>query len=248
MSKESEFIFGLRPIIEAIRAGKSVDRLLVKKGLQGSLYYELITEVRKIGIPYQFVPAEKLNRLTRKSHQGVIAWLSEVEFQDFANILPSVYEKGEEPLLLILDGISDVRNFGAIARTAECHGVHALIIPEKGSARINADAIKTSTGALHLIPVCRVSSIAESIDYLKNSGLKIIAATEKTDRSLSNAELSGPAAMVMGAEDTGISKDILRLADEPVSIPLKGSIKSLNVSVAAGILLYEINRQRDQSK
>lgn len=181
---DPDFIFGLRPVIEAIRAGKQIDRLLVRKGLRGDLYHELLKEVRDAGIHYHAVPAERLDHVTRKNHQGVIAWLSSIEFQNIENILPSVFEAGDEPLILILDGITDVRNFGAIARSAECLGVHAIIIPEKRSARINADAIKTSSGALNNIPVVRADSIMKAISYLKQSGLKIISASEKSETPL----------------------------------------------------------------
>ncbi len=241
---DNELIFGIRPVIEAIRAGKTIDRLMVKQGLRGSLYHELIGLVRETGIPYAVVPAERLDQVTRKNHQGVIAWISAIEFTDIENFLPQVYEKGEEPFLVMLNGISDVRNFGAIARTAECFGVHAIVIPEKGSARINADAIKTSAGALHRIPVCRVKSPVRTIEFLRNSGLNIFAASEKSFGQAESENLGGPAILILGAEDRGVSPELLALADKTVSIPMAGSIESLNVSVAAGILLYEISRQR----
>ena len=246
--KDPDFVFGLRPVIEAIKAGKQIDRLLVKKGLKGDLYYELISEVRSAGISYQAVPAERLDRITRKNHQGVIAWLSAIEFQSIENILPSIYEMGKDPLILILDGVSDVRNFGAIARSAECMGVDAIIIPEKRSARINADAIKTSAGALNNIAIVRASSIMKALEFLKQSGLKIIAASEKSDTSLDKEKLSGPLALIMGSEDKGIGRELLSEADLHITIPASGKTASLNVSVAAGIVLYEINRQRGRSR
>jgi len=244
MQKETDFIFGLRPVIEAIRAGKQIDRLLIRQGLQGSLYHELMTEVREKNIIYQIVPEERLELVTRKNHQGVLAWLALVEFQNIANMLPSVFEKGVDPLILLLDGISDVRNFGAIIRSADCFGVHAAIIPEKGAARITADAIKTSAGALNSFPVCREKSIVKTVEYLKESGLKIICADEKTGVPASKADLSGPVALIMGSEDRGISREVMALSDVTVRIPMTGVIASLNVSVAAGILLYEIVNQR----
>jgi 23S rRNA (guanosine2251-2'-O)-methyltransferase len=244
MQKETDFIFGLRPVIEAIKAGRQIDRLLVKDGLQGALYHELMVAVREIGISYQVVPEERLNLQTRKNHQGVIAWLSLIEFQHIGNILPVIYEKGEDPFLILLDGVSDVRNFGAIVRTADCLGAHAVIIPEKGSARITADAIKTSAGALHTFPVCREKSLLKTAGYLKESGLKIICADEKNGVKLSDVNLTGPVVVVMGSEDKGISRELLSVANEKVSIPMTGNIASLNVSVASGILLYEITRQR----
>lgn len=245
---DPDFIFGLRPVIEAIKAGKQIDRLLVKKGLKSDLYYELIREVRDAGIHYHAVPPERLDSVTRKNHQGVIAWLSAIEYQDIENILPGIFEAGNDPLVLILDGVTDVRNFGAIARSAECMGVDAIIIPEKRSARINADAIKTSSGALNNIPVVRASSIMKTISYLKQSGLKIIAASEKSETALFSEDLKGPLALIMGSEDKGIGRELLAEADLHVTIATSGITSSLNVSVATGIMLYEINRQRAEGR
>jgi 23S rRNA (guanosine2251-2'-O)-methyltransferase len=244
MQKESDCIFGLRPVIEAIKAGKQIDRLLIKQGLQGQLYHELMAEVRNNGIAYQIVPVERIELVTRKNHQGVLAWLSVIEYQHIANLLPMIFEKGDDPLIIALDGVSDVRNFGAIARSAECLGAHAVLIPEKGSARITADAVKTSAGALHSFPVCREKSIVKSIEYLKESGLKIISATEKSGIEASKAQLTGPAVLILGSEEKGISRELLALTDQEIIIPMTGKIGSLNVSVAAGILIYEIIRQR----
>lgn len=244
MQKESDCIFGLRPVIEAIKAGKQIDRLLVRQGLQGDLYHELMIEVRNHNIVYQIVPLERIEIVTRKNHQGVLAWLSLIEYQQIANLLPMLWEKGEDPLIIALDGVSDVRNFGAIVRTAECLGAHAIVIPEKGSARITADAVKTSAGALHTFPVCREKSIVRTIEFLKESGLKVFCAAEKSAKSRGDSDLKGPAVLVMGSEDKGISRELISLADTIVSIPMKGKIESLNVSVAAGILIYEICRQR----
>jgi 23S rRNA (guanosine2251-2'-O)-methyltransferase len=244
MQKESDCIFGLRPVIEAIKAGKQIDRLLIRQGLQGALYHELMTEVRIHNIVYQIVPLERIELVTRKNHQGVLAWLSLIEYQNIANLLPMIYEKGEDPLIIALDGVSDVRNFGAITRSAEGLGAHAIIIPEKGSARITADAVKASAGALHLFPVCREKSVLRAIEFLRDSGLKIICALEKFGIAASEADLKGPVVLIMGSEDKGISRELIALADQKIRIPMKGSIGSLNVSVAAGILLYEITRQR----
>jgi 23S rRNA (guanosine2251-2'-O)-methyltransferase len=244
MVKESDCIFGLRPVIEAVKAGKQIDRLLIKQGLQGALYHELMIEVRKHNIPYQIVPLERIELVTRKNHQGVLAWLSLIEFQSVANFLPLIFEKGEDPLIVALDGVSDVRNFGAIVRSADCLGAHAVLIPERGSARITADAVKTSAGALHSFPVCREKSIVRSIEYLKDSGLKVITATEKSGSDLSKLDLKGPIVLIMGSEDKGISRELLTVSDHLVRIPMTGDIGSLNVSVAAGIILYEIARQR----
>lgn len=244
MQKETDCIFGLRPIIEAIRAGKQIDRLLIKQGLQGSLYQELMSEVKTNNINFQIVPVERIELVTRKNHQGVLAWLALIEYQHITNILPMIYEKGEDPLFIALDGVSDVRNFGAIIRSADCLGAHAAIIPEKGSARITADAIKTSAGALHTFPVCREKSIVRTIEYLKESGLRVICADEKRGEFAGNADLTGPSVLIMGAEDQGISRELIDLADVMIKIPMTGTISSLNVSVASGILLYEIARQR----
>jgi 23S rRNA (guanosine2251-2'-O)-methyltransferase len=244
MQRETDCIFGLRPVIEAIRAGKQIDRLLIRQGLQGALYHELMIEVKNHGISYQIVPLERIEIVTRKNHQGVLAWLALIEFQKISNILPSVFEKGEDPIIIALDGVSDVRNFGAIVRSAETLGAHAVIIPEKGSARITADAIKTSAGALHTFPVCREKSIVRTIEYLKESGLMVICADEKSGKNVNEAALDKPLVMIVGAEDKGISRELLALSDEMVRIPMSGNIGSLNVSVAAGILLYEIIRQR----
>lgn len=244
MIKESDCIFGLRPVIEAIKAGKQIDRLLVKQGLQGPLYHELMLEVRKHNVAYQIVPLERIELVTRKNHQGVLAWLSLIEFQSISNLLPMIFEKGEDPLIVALDGVSDVRNFGAIVRSADCLGAHAVLIPEKGSARITADAVKTSAGALHSFPVCREKSILRSIEYLKESGLKVAAASEKSGSDLSRLNLKGPLVLIVGSEDKGISRELISVSDHLVSIPMTGDLGSLNVSVAAGILLYEIARQR----
>jgi len=244
MVKESDCIFGLRPVIEAIIAGKQIDRLLVKQGLQGPLYHELMLEVRKHNIAYQIVPLERIELVTRKNHQGVLAWLSLIEYQSISNLLPMIFEKGEDPLIVALDGVSDVRNFGAIVRSADCLGAHAVLIPEKGSARITADAVKTSAGALHSFPVCREKSILRSIEYLKESGLKVAATTEKSGSDLSKLNLKGPLVLILGSEDKGISRELISVSDHQVIIPMTGDLGSLNVSVAAGILLYEIARQR----
>ena len=244
--KESDCIYGLRPVIEAIRAGKQIDRLLIRQGLQGALYHELMTEVREHKVAFQIVPLERIELVTRKNHQGVLAWLSLIEFQSIEMLLPMIFEKGEDPLIIALNGVSDVRNFGAIVRSAECLGAHAVVIPAKGSARITADAVKTSAGALHTLPVCRESSIVKAVQFMKESGLKVITAVEKSGDIVSQTDLRGPLVVIMGSEDKGISPELTALADRQVRIPMKGGISSLNVSVAAGIILYEIARQRSQ--
>jgi len=242
--QNSPYIFGIRPLLEAIDAGREIDRVLVKKTVEGTQIQEVLAELRRHSIPYQFVPTERLNRITRKNHQGIIAFISEIEYYDITKIIPALFEEGKVPLILALDHITDVRNFGAIARTAECSGVNAILIGNKGHAGVNADAIKTSAGALNHIPVCRVPSLHQSILYLKNSGLHVIAANEKAEINYTQGHFVDPVVLILGAEDTGISPDLLRVSDEIVSIPLFGKTASLNVSVAAGILLYEAIRQR----
>jgi len=233
-------VFGIRAVEEAIGAGKEIDRIFIKKGLHGELFRNFFRKVQERKIPFQFVPVEKLNRITQKNHQGVIAYISPVVYHNIEQIVPTLFEQGKEPFILVLDGITDVRNFGAIARTAECAGVNAIVIPAKGGVSVNADAIKTSAGALHLIPVCRVNNLVDTVRYLKESGIKIVAATEKGADEYTAPDYSGPKCLVMGAEDTGISPGILEIADVYSKIPVKGTIKSLNVSVAAGIMLYEM--------
>ena len=241
---EKEFIFGMHPVMEAIRGGRQIDRVLVRQGLRGPGYHELMQVVNEFAVPWQVVPMEKLDYITRKNHQGVIAWLSAIEFQNIENILPRIFEEGGEPLLLMLDGVSDVRNFGAIVRSALCFGAHAVVIPEKNSARISADAVKASAGALSTFPVCRVKSLTKCLSYLKDSRLKSVSATEKADKVVSDVSLTGPLVVILGSEEKGISREMLGLSDARVSIPITGSIGSLNVSVSAGILLYEVGRQR----
>lgn len=241
----SDFIFGIRPVIEAIKSGKTIDKLMMKKGIGGESLQELHTLIKENRIVTQIVPEERLNRITRKTHQGVIAFLSPIPFVSYEEIITQTFEKGETPFVLFLDQISDVRNFGAIVRTAECAGVHAIIVPEKGSAQIGADAVKTSAGALLHIPICKTRNSVACIKSLKNSGLSIFAATEKAAELYTNHDYSVPLAIVMGAEDTGISDEILRLADHLVKIPILGNIGSLNVSVAAGVVMYEVVKHRN---
>ncbi len=217
---------------------------MIQQGLQGPLYNELFGTLKAQNIQFQYVPIEKLNALTRSNHQGIIAFVAAIEYQNFEEIITRVTEEGEVPFILVIDHITDVRNFGAICRTAECAGVHAIIIPSKGMAQINADAIKTSAGALNILPVCRVENLKAAIYSLKEYGLKIFGCTEKTNTSYSILDYTEPLAIVMGSEDKGISDDILKLCDRKAKIPLMGKIESLNVSVAAGIVLYEVVKQR----
>lgn len=225
-------------------AGRDLEKVLIQRGKGSDLLKNLLGVLSSMEVSVQQVPVEKLNRLTGKNHQGVIAFLSEISYADITTLLPSIYEKGEDPLILLLDGVSDVRNFGAIARSAECAGVHAIVVPASGSAAINADAVKTSAGALHRIPVCRHRDLLKVMKFLKESGLGLYAATEKAEESIYEIDMSGPAGLIMGSEDTGISARLLKIADAWVSIPMKGTIASLNVSVASGVILFEMLRQR----
>ncbi len=236
-------IFGMHPLLEALEAGREIDKILLKRGLRSEEVSRITALARERTIPLQIVPEERLTRLTRKQHQGVIAFISEIEYTPLETLIPMLYEAGRSPFVLLLDGLTDVRNFGAIARTAECAGVDALIIPERGSVTVTADAIKTSAGALHRLPVCRVSSIMSAVSLLQASGLKIVAASEKARDVYTETELRLPLGLVLGAEDEGVSEEVLRRADHIVRIPQVGAIGSLNVSVAAGILVYEIVRQ-----
>jgi len=237
-------IFGTRAIIEAVQAGKDVDKILMRGDLQSDLARELFRIVKGTNIPLQRVPQEKLDRLTKKNHQGVIAFISAVTYRKLEDVVPTLYEEGKNPLIVLLDGVTDVRNFGAIARTCECAGVNAIVIPSHNSVSVNADAVKTSAGALLTLPVCKEASITESIRFLQNCGYKIIAATEKANKSYLSVIYSVPVALVLGGEDRGISIDNLRICDEMVNIPVTGNIASLNVSAAAAVLLYEVVRQR----
>ena len=233
MLDKSEMIFGVRAVIEAIQAGKEIDKILVKKDIQSDLSKELFAALKGLLIPVQRVPVERINRITRKNHQGVVAFISSVTYQKTEDLVPFLFEQGKNPFFVMLDGVTDVRNFGAIARTCECAAVDAVIIPARGSASVNADAVKTSAGALH------------TLQYLKDSGFRIVAATEKGDYDYTKADYTGPLCIIMGAEDTGVSYDNLALCDEWVKIPMLGTIESLNVSVAAGILIYEAVKQRN---
>ena len=244
MLDKSEMIFGVRAVIEAIQAGKEIDKILVKKDIQSDLSKELFAALKGLLIPVQRVPVERINRITRKNHQGVVAFISSVTYQKTEDLVPFLFEQGKNPFFVMLDGVTDVRNFGAIARTCECAGVDAIVIPSRGSVTVNADAIKTSAGALHVLSVCKEKSITEAIRFLQASGVKVYAASEKAFENYTAIKYDGPVAIVMGAEDTGVSMDNLRICDSMVKIPQFGTIGSLNVSVASSILIYEVVRQR----
>lgn len=244
MIDKSQVVFGIRAVIEAIESGKQVDKVLMKKDLGGELARELLSVTREYNVPVQRVPVERINKVTRKNHQGVIAFMAAVDYYHVDDIVPALYDEGINPLVVVLDGVTDVRNFGAIARTCECAGVNCVVIPERNSVSVNADAVKTSAGALNYLPVCRERNLVKAVQYLRDSGFKVMGASEKTDLNYTKADFTGPVAIVLGAEDTGISTDVLKLCDTLVAIPEFGQINSLNVSVAGGIMIYEVVRQR----
>lgn len=241
---QEQQIYGIRAVIEAVNAGKTIDRVFLQKGLQGTLYKELLATLQGAQIATQYVPIEKLNRMSKKNHQGVIATLSPVEYQDFEELVIGVTESGKVPLFLVLDHLQDVRNFGAIVRTAECTGVSGIIIPKRGSVSVTADAVKTSAGAVFRVPICKVDNLIDAVYYLQGSGIRVVAATEKTNNLLYSEDFTTPLAIVMGAEDVGISGGVLKVVDSRVKLPMAGEIGSLNVSVACAVFLYEAVRQR----
>lgn len=244
--EKSDYIFGLRAIIEAIESGKNIDKILLRRDLGGDLGKELLDKVKDYDIVVQRVPNERLNRITMKNHQGAIALLTPVGYHKLDNLLPALYEEGKIPLIIVLDGVTDARNFGAIARSANCAGADAIVIPERGSASVTSDAVKASAGALFYIPVCREKDVLTAVKKLKESGYKIVGASEKSNENYTEPDYTVPVAIVMGAEDTGISDNVLRQCDSLAAIPILGEIGSLNVSVAAGIMLYEAVRQRQE--
>jgi 23S rRNA (guanosine2251-2'-O)-methyltransferase len=241
---KQDMIFGIRPLIEAIDSGKEIEKVLIQKGLRSELFKELMNLLSARKVPYQYVPQEKLNRLSRKNHQGIISFVSPISFFRIEDVLPTIFESGNDPFFLIMDRITDVRNFGAILRTAEAAGVHAVIIPSRNSAQLNSGTVKSSAGAIFKIPICRSENLKVTINYLKGSGIKIAAATEKAETNIYNSELSGPLAIIMGSEGEGVSGEYLKQCDIHFSIPMLGEIESLNVSVATGVALYEVVRQK----
>ncbi len=239
------YIYGIRPLSEALDSGRLPEKVLLRKGLQGSLFQALQNKLRRARVPCQYVPVEKLNRLVRGNHQGVVAFMPLIEYQDLESLLPGIFERGETPLLVLVEGVTDVRNLGAIARAAVCAGAHALVFPERHSAPVNADAVKVSAGAFAHLPVCKSRALTETIAFLKAAGLQVLALDDKAGMSIYQAELDRPLAILLGAEDKGLSKLTRTMADQMASIPMKGAISSLNVSVAAGVVLFETLRQRE---
>jgi 23S rRNA (guanosine2251-2'-O)-methyltransferase len=242
--KDSTQIFGLRAVIEAINAKETIDKVFLQKGLKGELFNELEALLRQKGINSSYVPIEKLNRLTKNNHQGVVAQISPISFYDLDELVTKTIESGATPLFLLLDQLSDVRNFGAIIRTAECTGVHGIIVQKKGGAPVNGDTIKTSAGAVFKVPICKVDHIKDAMFHMQASGIKVIAATEKTDDTIYDVSFKEPCAIIMGSEGRGINPSVLKLVDAKAKLPLLGEIESLNVSVACGAFLYEAVRQR----
>lgn len=243
--KSDNTIYGIRAILEAINAGQPINKIFIQKGLKGDLNKELESSARKNGIGLSYVPVEKLNRLTRNNnHQGAVAQISPVEFHQFEELVEQVLSKEETPLFLMLDGVSDVRNFGAIIRTAECCGVHAIIVPKSGAAPITDDTVKTSAGAAFNVPIAKVDHLKDAIFYLQSSGIVVTGATEKADNEIYGVDFTKPTAIIMGSEEKGISPSTLTIIDHKAKLPLIGKIGSLNVSVACGVFLYEVVRQR----
>ncbi|MCM4157509.1 23S rRNA (guanosine(2251)-2'-O)-methyltransferase RlmB [Gramella sp. AN32] len=241
---EQTRIFGIRTVIEAIDSNESIEKIYVQKGISGPLFQELNRKIKEGNFSISYVPIEKLNKLANGNHQGVVANISPIQFVSLEDLMNSMENSESTPLFLLLDGLTDVRNFGAIIRTAECCGVNGIIIPEKGSAPINADAVKTSAGAVFKIPICKVSHIKDAVFYLQSYGVKLLAATEKTDTVIYDVKLDQPLGIIMGNEGVGVSKSVLKASDFTAKLPLLGSIESLNVSVACGAFLYEVVRQR----
>jgi 23S rRNA (guanosine2251-2'-O)-methyltransferase len=240
---KANMLYGIRAVIEAIEAGRDLERIFIQKGLKGDLIKELYNLLPGLTVPLSTVPIERINKFTGKNHQGVVAFLSPIKYQPFEELVTSTFESGESPFFLVLDRITDVRNFGALARTAEACGVHGIIIPTKNAAQVNADAVKTSAGALNSIPVCRVERLSQAINFLKSSGLSTIACSEKGNQTLPDAKIELPVALILGSEEDGISPEVLKLSDQICSIPMKGKIASLNVSAAGAIFMYEVARQ-----
>ncbi len=244
MEKEHQ-IFGIRAIIEAIQAGKEVDKVFLQKDAQGELMKDLLKVMKRNNVNFTYVPVEKLNRLTPNNHQGAVASIAPISFYEIENLVETILEKNNNPLFLVLDQISDARNFGAIIRTAECTGVDGIIVQKSGTAPVNGDTVKTSAGAVFNIPICRVEHIKDAIFFLQSSGIKTVAATEKTDQNIYDLSLNEPVAIIMGSEDRGINPSVLKIVDEKAKLPMFGTIGSLNVSVACGAFLYEAVRQRN---
>lgn len=241
---KAELIYGTRSVMEAVRAGRPIEKIYLQTGLTNDLMKELVSALKEHGVPFSWVPAEKISRLTSKNHQGVVGFLSAVLYVPLQVLIDKAYADGRTPFFLLLDRITDVRNFGAVARTCECAGLDGVVIEEKGNAPVTSDAVKTSAGALHYLPVCRVKSLKQAIKDLKDNGIQVVACTEKASKNLYDVDLSTPTALLLGSEEDGIDPTLLKESDVAAKIPMKGKIESLNISVAAGIAIFEVTRQQ----
>lgn len=244
MIDKTQYIYGIHAVLEAIDAAKDIDKILLSKTLNPETAQEIIEKARALRVPVQRVPVQKIDRITRRNHQGVLAMMAAVTYYRVDDLVPRLFDEGENPFIVVLDGVTDVRNFGAVARTCECAGVSAIVIPDHESVSVNADAVKTSAGALNYLPVCRERNLVSAVKFLRDSGFKIVGTSDKSQTSYTHADYTGPVAIVLGAEDKGISPEIMKLCDTQVLIPEFGHINSLNVSVAGGIMIYEVVRQR----
>jgi 23S rRNA (guanosine2251-2'-O)-methyltransferase len=244
MIDNTQFIYGIHAVLEAIDAGKDIDKIFLSKTLNDETAREISDRARMLRVPVQRVPVQKIDRITRRNHQGVLAMMAAVTYYRVEDLVPQLFDEGENPFIVVLDGVTDVRNFGAVARTCECAGVSAIVIPDRESVSVNADAVKTSAGALNYLPVCREHNLVNAVKLLRDSGFKIVGTSDKQQLPYTQADYTGPVAIVLGAEDKGISPEIMKLCDTQVLIPEFGHINSLNVSVAGGIMIYEVVRQR----
>ena len=244
MIDKNQYIYGIHAVLEAIDAGKDIDKIFLSKTLNNETAQEISNRARALRVPVQRVPVQKIDRITRRNHQGVLALMSAVTYYHLEDMVPQMFDDGENPFIVVLDGITDVRNFGAVARTCECAGVSAIVIPDRESVSANADAVKTSAGALNYLPVCREHNLVNAVKLLRDSGFRVVGTSDKSKTSYTSADYTGPVAIVLGAEDKGISPEIMKLCDTQVYIPEFGHINSLNVSVAGGIMIYEVVRQR----
>ena len=244
MIDNTQFIYGIHAVLEAIDAGKDIDKIFLSKTLNDETAREISDRARMLRVPLQRVPVQKIDRITRRNHQGVLAMMAAVTYYRVEDLVPQLFDEGENPFIVVLDGVTDVRNFGAVARTCECAGVSAIVIPDRESVSVNADAVKTSAGALNYLPVCREHNLVNAVKLLRDSGFKIVGTSDKQQLPYTQADYTGPVAIVLGAEDKGISPEIMKLCDTQVLIPEFGHINSLNVSVAGGIMIYEVVRQR----
>lgn len=244
MIDKTQYIYGVHAVLEAFEAGKDIDKILLSKTLNDETAKEISEKARALRVPVQRVPVQKIDRITRKNHQGVLAMMAAVTYYQVEDLVPQLFDEGENPFIVVLDGVTDVRNFGAVARTCECAGVSAIVIPDRESVSVNADAVKTSAGALNSLPVCREHNLVKAVRLLRDSGFKIVGTSDKSQMPYTKGNYTGPVAIVLGAEDKGISPEIMKLCDTQVLIPEFGHINSLNVSVAGGIMIYEVVRQR----